>query len=264
MTTSIAVGLDGLHTRSPDGLDTVQWLDAAGRLRTERVSSALLHEDFASVPPLREGVQYQNRLNRHSRYFFLPERKHTFCESALEADALMRLEFEQRIVRVSSQPMLMLFQAGSKVLRHYPDFFGVAPNGDLVVYDVKPSGRMNDAVRDQFDETARLCAQVGWRHEVVHEDHAVRTMNLQWLRAARQSQYHPTSKVFEHILTVFDGGRPADEGSVMVDMKCPARGFAHIRHLVWHGYLTTDLTVPVDTHSVLRTTKKGSSCVCER
>lgn len=261
MTTSTRE-LDGLLSRSPDGLDTIQWLDASGRLRTERATPALLHEDFASAPPLREGVQYQNRLNRHSRYFFLPERKHTFCESALEADSLMRLEFEQRIARVSSQPMLILFRAGSKVLRHYPDFLGVAPNGDLVVYDVKPSGRMNDKVHDQFEETGRFCVQVGWRHEVVHEDHPVRTMNLQWLKAARQQHYHPTSETFEHILTVFDEGRPVHEGTVMVDLKCPPRGFAHIRHLLWHGYLTTDLTVPVNTDSVLRTTKKGTPCVC--
>lgn len=260
--TKQSMGLSNLLDRSPDGLDVVQWLDASGDLRTEQATSALLHVDFASAPPIRQGVQYQNRLNRHSRYFFLPERKHVFCESALEADSLMMLEFEQRVARASSQPMLMLFRAGVKVVRHYPDFFGIAPNGDLVIYDVKPSGRMNDAVRDQFNETARLCASVGWRHEVVHEDHPVRTMNLQWLRAARQPQYHPSAEIFEHIQTVFDGGRATHEGAVMIDLKCPARGFAHIRHLLWHGYLTTDLTVPADADSVLRTTKKGTPCVC--
>lgn len=262
MTTTLTKADDTLLPRSPNGLDMVQWLDPRGRYRIERATSSLLHEDFASVPPVREGVQYQNRLNRHSRYFFLPERKHKFCESGLESDSLMMLEFEQRIARVASQPMLMLFRAGSKALRHYPDFFGVAPNGDLVVFDVKPSGRMNDKVRDQFDETARLCAQVGWRHEVVHEDHPVRTMNLQWLRAARQSHYHPTPEMFEHIQTVFDASRPAYEGAVMVDLKCWQRGFAYIRHLLWHGYLTTDLTIPVNTDSVLRTTTKGTSCAC--
>lgn len=262
MTTSTAAGLDNFLARSPNGLDTVQWLDASGRVRTEPATPALLHEDFTCVPPLREGVQYQNRLNRHSRYFFLPERKHVFCESALEADSLMMLEFEQRLVRVSSQSMLMLFQTGSKVVQHYPDFFGVAPNGDLVVYDVKPSGRMNDAVRHQFEETARLCAAVGWRHEVIHEDHPVRTMNLQWLRAARQPHYHPSTETFQHIQNIFDGGRTAHEGAVVVDLKCPPRGFAHIRHLLWHGYLTADLTVPANTDSVLHTTRKGTSCVC--
>ena len=59
--------LDG----SPDGLDVVQWLDASGVVHTARADTGLLQVDFAAVPTVRTGVQYQNRLNRHSRFFFV-------------------------------------------------------------------------------------------------------------------------------------------------------------------------------------------------
>lgn len=117
--TSLAKTAGELLGRSPDGFDTVQWLDTTGRVRTARAARELLGEDFSVVAPLREGVQYQNRHNRHSRYYFLPQRKHVFCESALESDAAMRLEFEGRATRLSSQPMLMLFKAGARVVKHY-------------------------------------------------------------------------------------------------------------------------------------------------
>lgn len=251
-----------LLSASPDGLDTIQWKTSVGSLRTATATSALLHEDFASAVQVRTGVEYQNRPNRHTYQYFAPQRTHVFCESALEADNLLNLEHSGLVARVASQPMLMLFRAGSKVLRHFPDFFAVHTNGDLVVYNVKPAARMNDKVRDQFDETARVCAAIGWRHEVLHEPHPVKNRNLQCLRAARHARYHPDEETFERIRSVFDEPRPGVDGARMVNLRLPPVAFAHIRHLLWHGYLDTDLSVPFGSESVLRTSTKGTSCNC--
>ena len=63
-------------------------------------------------------------------------------------------------------------------------------------------------------------------------------------------------------MTVFADGRPVDEGARLVDLGCPPRAFAHIRNLLWHCRLSTDLTVPVDAETGLWTTRGGVPCPC--
>lgn len=72
----------------------VSWRNFDGQLRSEMASPDLLHEHLETARAFRSGVQYQNRRNRHSRQFVIPQRSHVWCESALEADALLVLEFE--------------------------------------------------------------------------------------------------------------------------------------------------------------------------
>lgn len=102
--------------------------------------------------PYRAGVQYQNRLNCHSQQFFAPKRSHVWCESALEAEALLVLDFEGGCI--AAQPMNIIFADGP---HHFPDFSAVLRNRHQVVYDVKPSGRMTADTAAQFSKIAAVC-----------------------------------------------------------------------------------------------------------
>ena len=62
--------------------------------------------------------------------------------------------------------MLIEFSDGRK---HIPDFFAELKNGDQIVYDVKPADRMAGGVNEQFELTAVVCSQIGWRHAVLNE-----------------------------------------------------------------------------------------------
>lgn len=119
------------------GIDTVSWITADGNQRSAAVSPALLHEHFHRALPCRSGVQFQNRLNRHSRQYFVSQRTHVWCESGLEAESLLSLDFDGLVRQIASQPMKISFNDGST---HFPDFFAALRNGDQVLYDVKPSG----------------------------------------------------------------------------------------------------------------------------
>ncbi len=155
-------------------------MSSAGKLRSEIPSAALLHAKIETALPFRSGVQYQNRRNRHSRQFVSPpQRSHVWCESALEADALLVLEFEGDARQVASQPMKFVFADGTE---HVPDFFALLRSGDQVVYDVKPLGRMTDEAREQFRKTAEMCASIGWKHQVLNEPAPALLQNLQFLR----------------------------------------------------------------------------------
>jgi hypothetical protein len=252
-----SVGSNEIHT--PPCLDSISWRGRDGQEHSELTSPALLHERFADYVPYRAGVQYQNRLNRHSRQFFAPQGSHVWCESALEAETLLVLDFEGDVRRIAAQPMKITFADGT---HHFPDFFALLRNRDQVVYDVKPSGRMTTEAAAQFTKTAAVCAQIGWRHEVLHEASPVKMQNLEWLRAARHPRYHPPQSEFDRIRNVFADGRSFRDGAVMVNLRHPYLAAAHIRHLLWHHYLNTDFDQTITEATVLRTTRKAETCNC--
>jgi hypothetical protein len=241
------------------GVDSILWRDRGGQERSALASPALLHERFTDCVPFRLGVQYQNRLNRHSRQFFAPQGSHVWCESALEAEALLVLDFEGDVRRIAAQPMKITFGDGTQ---HFPDFFALLRNRDQVVYDVKPAGHMTNDAATQFAKTAVVCAQIGWRHEVLHEAHPVKLRNLEWLRAARHSRYHPSRFEFDRIRTVFADARSFEDGAIMVNLRHPYLAAARIRHLLWHRYLNTDFDQTITEATVLRTTRKEEKCNC--
>lgn len=251
--------VDSKERPAAPGVDSISWRDNDGQERSELASPALLHERFADCVPYRVGVQYQNRLNRHSRQFFAPQGSHVWCESALEAEALLVLDFEGDVRRIAAQPMKIIFTDGT---HHFPDFFALLRNRDQVVYDVKPSGRMTTDAAAQFTKTATVCAQIGWRHEVLHEPHPVKLHNLEWLRAARHPRYHPPQSEFDHIRTVFAGPRSFRDGAVMGNLRHPYLAAARIRHLLWHRYLNTDFDQTITEATVLCTTRKAETCNC--
>lgn len=241
------------------GTDSISWRGSDGQERAELALPALLHERFADCAPYRAGVQYQNRLNRHSRQFFAPQGSHVWCESALEAESLLVLDFEGDVRRIAAQPMKITFADGT---HHFPDFFAVLRNRDQVVYDVKPSGRMTADAAAQFAKTSRVCAEIGWRHEVLHEVHPTKLHNLEWLRAARHPRYHPPRSEFDRIRTVFGDARSFRDGAAMVNLRHPYLAAAHIRHLLWHRYLNTDFDQTISEATLLGATRKAEICSC--
>jgi hypothetical protein len=246
------------HLAAP-GVNSILWRGSDGQEHSELASPALLHERFADCVPYRAGVQYQNRLNRHSRQFFAPQGSHVWCESAVEAEALLVLDFEGDVRRIAAQPMKITFADGT---HHFPDFFALLRNRDQIVYDVKPSGCMNTDAAAQFAKTAAVCAQIGWRHQVLHEAHPVKLDNLSCLRAARHPRYHPPQYEFNRIRAVFADARSFRDGAVMVNLRHPYLAAAHIRHLLWHRYLNTDFDQTITEATVLRTTRKAEICNC--
>ena len=258
-TTSRATPTMRLQTRTSTGLDMVQW-----RLgRSFVVHSAdrrLLEAPLVDVGPVRVGGQWQNRPNQHGMYFWARTGQHVWYESALEASCLIALDFDGEVERIASQPFRLLFRLGARSVRHDPDFFAVYGNGDQVVYDVKPSARMTREVRDQFDETARVCWLVGWRHVVLHEPDPTSMTNLAFLRNARHARCHPHPALREQIANVFAAGRTIGEGREMVNRRSPALAMPLIKHLIWHRRLLADLTQRLDFDTVATTNTEDRPC----
>lgn len=242
----------GLAPRTRSGRDTLQWRPS-DIVETHDVTAKLVELPIVDGRPIRVGAQWQNRPNRHGLYFWPATGTHVWYESALEASCLACLDQSGVVAQIVAQPFRILFRTESAVTRHDPDFFAVLRNGDQVVYDVKPAARMSAQVRLQFEETARVCAAVGWRHIVLHEPEAVLNMNLGFLAPARHRRCHPPGDTFEQIRTVFGDGRTVQEGRLMINRRFPALSMPYIRHLIWHQVLAADLTKRLDFDSVLTT-----------
>ena len=142
------------------------------------------------------------------------------------------------------------------------DFFATLRSGDQVLYDVKPSGRMTDATVEQFAKTADVCRTVGWKHQVLHELHPTKLRNLEWLRAARHTRYHPTQPELDRLVAVFADGCTFRDGALKADLKRPYIAAAHIRHLLWHRHLRTDFDQVITESSLLESVHKGEPCNC--
>lgn len=239
----------------------MQWRRHDGTIHASRASPELLHKRLWETEPIRQGMQYQNRRNQHGLYYWSRTRQHIWYESALELACLIELDHQGTAVKVAAQPFRVLFRRDAPAIYHDPDFFALHANGDQVIYDVKPVVRIDEKARQQFDETARVCAGVGWRHEVLSETGPTRTINLSFLRAARLPRCHPPSEVFERLLDIFGAARPVGEAAAMVNRRHPALVMPYIKHLIWHRYLSVDLDQALDFDTTATTTiSEGEPC----
>lgn len=241
--------------------DALRW-HLGKREFTAAASPALLHEPLVETDPIRVGAQFQNRLNGHGRYYWQRTGTHVWHESVLELRSLELLDFGGEVVRIASQPFEITFRDGSGAVRHTPDFFGVHRDGEQVVYDVKPLGWMTDEVAVQFEQTARVCASIGWTHEVLHERSEMSTMVLTHLRKARHPNACPSADVTEHARSVFEDGRTLAEGRVMLNLRHPVLAMPAIKHLIWHRFLRVDVEQPLSLDSVAHATSKEGPCRC--
>lgn len=249
-----------LSTSTPDGLDMVQWRGRDGSLHEARAGRGVLHERLWEGKPIRTGVQYPNRGNQHGLYFWPRTGEHVWYESALELACLVELDYAGQVLQVAAQPFRLLFRRAAAAGYHDPDFFALHAGGDQVVYDVKPAKRIDVKARRRFDETDRVCALAGWRHEVLSELSTTRAANLAFLRPARLPRCHPPDGVFGRLLQVFGGGRPIGEGAAAMGGRHPALVMPHIKHLIWHRQLVVDLDEQLDFHTMAAATGRTGSC----
>ncbi|MGI8417012.1 MAG: TnsA-like heteromeric transposase endonuclease subunit [Nakamurella sp.] len=254
------LGREALATRSPDGLDLVQWRRGDGGLQTAQPSPGLLAERLWEALPIRKGSQYQNRRNQHGLHFWPLAGEHVWYESALELACLVELNYAGEAVQIAAMPFRLLFRTGATATYHDPDFFALHASGDQVLYDVKPAGRIDGKAGRQFAETARVCRRVGWRHQALTEASPVRAANLRFLRPARLPRCHPDADMFARLLSVFDGGRPVGQGAAIVD-RHPALAMTFVKHLIWHRRLAVDLDRRLDFDTTA-TTGQGSEPCC--
>lgn len=209
--------LDGVRNER-DGLDVAA-------VPFERCSPV---RSFPSWPHKRHysGHQWMQRLGMHVPF-----------ESLTERSSLLELDRLSTVLGVASQPMWITWPRTGQ--RHAPDFFARLVNGTGLVIDVRPTERIDDRAREQFDRTARFCSSVGLRYGVYSPTTPTRDANLRFLMRYRDPRWlDPRSA---QLLPLGDH-RLSDCVEMLGALELP---LAACYALLWTGDLSMDLDQPL-------------------
>tara|TARA_R110002124_G_scaffold65577_9_gene179340 strand:+ start:455 stop:1084 length:630 start_codon:yes stop_codon:yes gene_type:complete len=89
-------------------------------------------------------MQRQRTLPRTSRvlnithFYSIKNRKSIYCESKLERDVMLTLEFDTNILAYTSQPLSINYELNDKEIRYTPDLLVQTVTGDFYFIEVKP------------------------------------------------------------------------------------------------------------------------------
>lgn len=172
-------------------------------------------------------------------------------ESGLEHGLLLHLDRDPSVIWLLAQPVCLHFSGGDgKRRRHVPDMLALTRDGQVCLWDARPSRRQDDkflAVARATEACARL---LGWEYRV-HAGHGpAYEANLRWLSAFRASRpwYPDTEQRLGQLLT--DGARSVND--VFAADDGTGELISGLWHHVWAGHVAADLESPLCGTTALR------------
>lgn len=220
--------------------------------------------------PVRTPRSHKKQPSLPGLYWFATTGEHVFYESRLEMRALRMLDFEPDVAAVAAQPFCIAFNSKKKPNFHTPDYFVRCSSGPDRVLDIKPAHRASrPGVKRVFDLTREVCAEVGWRYEVVTGFDSTLEANVRWLAGFRRQPAF-FDEIAEVVLaSVAKAPQPGATtvGGVLRHLEddiTEALVRPVLFHLLWLRELATDLDKPLSNSSHLLTTKGAKNAVSGR
>jgi hypothetical protein len=131
-----------------------------------------------------------------------------------------------------------------------PDLFCRLLDGQSVVTDCRPVGKVDEKFMHRAAITAAACDVIGWEFRLAGEPDPVWAANLRWLAGYRHPRFGD-----EHLETVILGNfadpQPLTEGAQQVGD--PIRVLPVAFHLLWRARLSGDLSRPPGPGTILTT-----------
>ncbi len=152
------------------------------------IDGDLLHRELYTADPVREGNAYYPASATITAITGWPQSTSMSGTSPPRTGLPHVVGLRPRRGR-HRQPAMRL--TGSDGVHRYPDFMTLDADGRQTVYDVKPMARINSKVREQFDWTRAVCAQVGWGYRILTDPPPQFKVNLTWLGQFRHPGHHP-------------------------------------------------------------------------
>jgi hypothetical protein len=172
-------------------------------------------------------------------------------ESFLERQWLTLLDFDHRVVAMSTQPLELHGADGDGRWRHVPDVFTRRSDGSVRVVDVKNPTRLGrpEVVR-QAARTGAACRVLGWEYAMVGAPPQQRYVNISWLAGYRRPLRAGLDVVEEILAGAAESVRLADlhQAAGSPELALPV-----VFHLLWHGRLVCDLDQPLLETSIVST-----------
>jgi hypothetical protein len=242
--------------------EAVTAADASGGFELEYCPSAGLArraglmacagEPFEDALPVRPFHFEKGQSSFAGWWWLATTSRHVGCESLLERDHLMMLDFDPVIASVASQPFWLRWRdADGRPRRHVPDFFARCRDGRGVVVDVRPDDRIPERDAQAFAATGRACAVAGWGYRRVGALDPVLVANVRWLSRYRHRRCGGPADMAASLAEVFGAGRPLFAGAALAGDRLAV--LPVVFHLMWRGDLVADLTArPLGTATLVR------------
>lgn len=165
----------------------VRFQDQAGTVREYRLTDCA-PADLRTLNPWRRFRWYRGQRHYPGRYWAATTSSHLIYESRLELARLLFADFDPAVVRIASQPFLLVASVGGQTRRHVPDFLLHTADGTLTVVDVKPAARLADAkVAEALAWAEEAVTARGWRFEVWSEPPRALLGNIRFLAGYRRA-----------------------------------------------------------------------------
>ncbi|MFE4337204.1 TnsA-like heteromeric transposase endonuclease subunit [Streptomyces sp. NPDC056831] len=179
------------------------------------------------------------------------EQKLVIYESRLELARLLFADFDPDVSRIVAQPFLMTAYVDGAARKHIPDFLLRTAAGPLVV-DVKPAHRVSRPdVAFTFGWSRLVIESRGWGYQVWSEPPVERLENLRFLAGYRRAWLFDPMILDALRLADLDGATLAEAFTTVPAFEPDAVRSA-VFHLLWSGWLTTDLDSPLGSAHILR------------
>ncbi|MFJ8401602.1 TnsA-like heteromeric transposase endonuclease subunit [Streptomyces microflavus] len=219
------------------GVFEVEYVDA-DHVRRREPLSAVWTERFETLPPVRMVRAYGGQRSVTRDYWSTTMRRALACESRLERDHAMLMDFDPQVTGLVSQPFRLFWPTHRGRRGHVPDFFFRLADGTGTVVDVRPDDRIELDDAEAFAATERVCELAGWSFRRVGMISPVLLANVRWLRGYG----HPRcwrQETAGRLLEAFDVPRPLFAGAEAAGDRVAVLPVLY--HLLWRGALFTEV-----------------------
>jgi hypothetical protein len=217
---------------------TVVFVDRAGRSQRGRIAQ-LADAPLEEAVAIRKPASYRGQRNMPGLWWSVTARRHVWYQSRLGRDQAIVLDFDPRVSGLAGQPFRLEWCDGGRAWSHVPAWFARFADGGALVVDCRPADGVGPATAHRLAVTARVCAEVGWRHALVHGQDRVWMGNLRWLAAYRHPR-HLQERVAAGLLARFT--QPGELLAGAAEVGDPIMVLPVLYHLLWRWQLQIDLT----------------------
>ena len=236
------------------GAFVVEYVDD-GRVRRRDPLSGAWTARFESLPPVRKIRAYKGQRSVTRDYWTATTGQALACESRLERDHAMLMDFDPAVTGLVSQPFRLFWPGRRGWLGHVPDFFARLSDGGAVVVDVRPDDQIGPDDAEAFAASQRACELAGWGFRRVGLIDAVLLANMRWLAGYR----HPRHLVEATALGLWEAF--AVPGLLLAGAEAVGDRLAVLPvlyHLLWRGWLVAELRDrPLGPDALVRRDSRG-------
>lgn len=219
-------------------------------LRTEhdQLASGLLADlearDVFVSQPRRTFRWHRGQRHYPGRYWSATTGGFVGYESRLELAALLLEDFDQRVVRIASQPFELIADRDGVQRSHVPDYMIEHRDQRFTVIEVKPRRRLDDPeIAGALEWAGEIIQSRGWGYRIVTEPDAALLSNIRFLAGYRRTWTFPPGAVEAAAASTAEA-RTLGEAfrSAAAALGDVPSGRAVVLHLLWRHAIHCDLT----------------------